>query len=280
MSKLALHPTTARQLEFFIKRPSHAVLITGATGIGKTCVAEQLAEQLLGLREGDLNDYSYIRRIRPDDGKAIGIEPIRKLEHFLSLKTPGVAHIKRIIIIEQSHMLGVEAQNALLKTLEGPPFDTVIILTAPTTTSLLPTIQSRVQSIAITRPSKEDLAKSMPANNFDALYAVSGGLPGLLHAMINHETPPLSEAVKLARSILGQTHYERLLQVDVLSKNKVLAGNVLHIMQQMAFISLQTAEEPASKRWQEIMATSYIAAEALDASGNVKLVLSNAFLKL
>lgn len=277
---LAIYPTTFAAIGRFVARPSHAVLITGATGIGKSCIAEMLATQILKLQENALEQYPYLRRIRSDDNKAISIEPIRQLEHFLSLKVPGTATVKRVIIIEQSQLLTIEAQNALLKTLEEPPEDTVLILTAPTSASLLPTIQSRLQVLSVVLPSKEAVQAAMPSKTFDSLYAISGGLPGLLHALVYDETHPLSKAVQVARSLLAQSSYERLLQVDFLAKDKVLAKNTLTILQQMAHISLQTAPGAASKRWQTILSASYSAAEALEANGNAKLVLANAFLRL
>ncbi len=277
---LALHPTTSTAIARYVAHPSHAVLITGTTGIGKSSIASLIASQILGVAHGDLAHQAYLRRIVSDDGKAISIEQVRQLEHFLSLKVPGESAVKRVIIIEQSQLMTTEAQNALLKTLEEPPHDTVLILTAPSTAALLPTIQSRLQTLAVVVPNREALAAAMPSPSFDTLYAITGGLPGLLHALIHDEAHPLAEAVKVARSLLAQSSYERLLQVDYLTKNKTLAANTLSILQQMAHVTLQTAEGGASKRWQTILSTSYSAARALDASGNTKLVLTNALLNL
>jgi replication-associated recombination protein RarA len=280
MNDVALHATTAEQLERFIDEPSHAVMLSGTPGIGKSYLAQYLANRLLHHRYTSLAEHPYVRIIAPMDGKAIGIEPIRELEHFLSLKVPGTGTLKRVIIIQDSQLLGVEAQNALLKTLEEPPADTVIIMTAPSPQSLLPTIQSRMQAITVIKPAKADLNQVMPADSFDSNYVISGGLPGLLHAMLNNKEHPLVAAVATARQLLGQSNYERLIQVDSLAKDKQLAMDTLHILQQMAHISLQTAQEPASKRWQTILSASYMAAEAMDASGNPKLVLTNLMLTL
>lgn len=280
MTELALHPSTAGALRHFIDRPSHAVLLTGAAGIGKGSIARYMAEALLALEPGKLADYAYIRFIAPIDNKAIGIEAIRELEHFLSLIVPGKAQLKRVIIIENSQLMGHEAQNALLKTLEEPPKDTLLILTAPTAQGVLPTIQSRLQIISVTKPAKAVLQQILPAENFESAYIISGGLPGLLQALLSDESHPLLEAVETARQLLSQTSYERLLQVDTLSKNKQLTMGTLTILQQMAQIRLQIDVSPASKRWQNILTTSYEAAEAMSTSSNTKLVLTNLLLNL
>lgn len=70
-----------------------------------------------------------------------GIDQIRSLKHFLSQKP--FAHQNKIAVIENAQNLNLESQNALLKTLEEPGENNYIILTAPNTSSLLPTIISR-----------------------------------------------------------------------------------------------------------------------------------------
>jgi len=82
-----------------------------------------------------------------EDKRVITIDQIRKLQHQLSLK-PYASKVKTGIILEAQRMT-VEAQNALLKTLEEPPAHSILILTAPSTKNLLPTIVSRCQIIRL-----------------------------------------------------------------------------------------------------------------------------------
>ncbi len=88
-----------------------------------------------------------------EDKQTISIDQIRDLQHQLSLR-PHSAKYKTGIILEAQRMT-VEAQNALLKTLEEPPARSILILTAPSTKSLLPTIVSRCQIERL--PSEIDL---------------------------------------------------------------------------------------------------------------------------
>lgn len=76
---------------------------------------------------------------------SIGIAEIRELERWLSLK-PYQSE-KKAVIIYQAEKLTLEAQNALLKSLEEPPTNTLVILLAPTVDLLLPTIVSRCQVV-------------------------------------------------------------------------------------------------------------------------------------
>ncbi len=284
MSDIVVHPSTRRQLDLFAKSPSHAIMLSGPAGSGKMALAVRLAESILNLPEGGLATYGYSQVISPIEGKAIGIEPIRSLEHFLSLKVPSQNTYNRVVIVENSHLLTLEAQNALLKNLEEPPAGTIMILTASHDKSLLPTIRSRAQSIIVQKPSRQALEEHFASLDFSGpdiskSYAISGGLPGLMHALLSQAEHPLLAATEQARQLLSQPPYERLLSVDALSKQRELASATVDILQQMAHVSLQTASGKAAKRWQAVQLSSYQAAEALRQNAQPKLVLDNLVLQ-
>jgi DNA polymerase-3 subunit delta' len=285
VSQLVLHPATARQFDAFVAQPSHAVTLVGATGSGKHAVASALVEAILQLQPGSFSSYAYGLSIASVDGKAIGIEAIRELEHFLSLKVPGKTGFNRAVIIENAHKLTMEAQNALLKTLEEPPAGTLVVLTASHAQALLPTIRSRSQTIAIKTPNLDSIqdyfvAKGHKSQVIARTYALSGGLMGLMTALLEAEDHPLKVATETARQLLGATTYERLLLVDRLSKQKDLAIDVLFILGQMAHVSLRSATGPAADKWQRIMESSYTTTELLSQNAQPKLALTNLMLTL
>lgn len=285
MQEFLLHPITKQQLDRFLAAPSHAVMLTGSTGSGKFALASALAETVLELKADTLADHPYALQVRTEANKTIGIEAIRELEQFLSLKVPGSKNFDRTIIIENAHSLTIEAQNALLKTLEEPPQGTLLILTVNYPQAVLPTIRSRAQAIAVNRPERGTVKAHFQNQDFNAkainqAYAISGGLPGLMHALLHEADHPLLAATAQARQLLSQSAYERLLSVDQLAKNKLLAADTAYILQQMAHVSLQTATGSAAQKWHQVLDASYHAAEALQNSGQPKLVLTNLMLKL
>lgn len=77
------------------------------------------------------------------DEEKLGVETIKKIKEFLSLK-PYSAKGRGVVIIS-SHKLTLDAQNALLKILEEPPATAVILLGADSDKNFLPTILSRCQ---------------------------------------------------------------------------------------------------------------------------------------
>ena len=79
--------------------------------------------------------------------QSIGIEDIKRIQKKLFLKP--LKSKQKAVIIEDASLLTTEAQNALLKVLEEPPAQTIILLGADTKESLLPTILSRCTLIPL-----------------------------------------------------------------------------------------------------------------------------------
>ena len=120
---------------------NHAYMFEGIDGIGKKKFSQELSKILLDTQNVD-SSPDYIN-IYPD-GNSIKIAQIRKLQTDIIIKP----HKKyKIYIINQADSMTVEAQNALLKTLEEPPEYAIIILITSNKEALLDTIKSRCEII-------------------------------------------------------------------------------------------------------------------------------------
>src|SRR5438105_15663028 len=143
----------------------HAYLFTGPEHIGKTLLAQRFAQTLLctggpdpdvapqnpcnvclscrKVMHGNHPDVHYISR--PPGRQFILIEQVRALQSDSARRT--LEGRRNIFIIDGMHEMNLDAANCLLKTLEEPEPDVVLLLTAPDPGLLLPTILSRVQQV-------------------------------------------------------------------------------------------------------------------------------------
>lgn len=122
-----------------------ANLITGGTKRLRVALAKKMASEIL--KDDSSNHPDFIEITSDKESGKIGIEQIRDLKKFAHLKPYKSA--SKLILIERSENLTLEAQNSFLKLLEEPPYQTFFILTAPHKKSLLPTITSRCREIKL-----------------------------------------------------------------------------------------------------------------------------------
>lgn len=284
MNDLLLHPETRKQLELLKASPSHAIMLTGGTGSGKRTVANELIKVFMNQ---DTQNHPYILRIAPI-ANTITIEQIRELQNFIKLKTTGTNTIRRVILIENAHLMGIEAQNALLKTLEEPPQDTVLMLTAQADARLKPTIYSRVQKIHIRPLARKhlfELEQKYRKDDIDKAYNLSDGETGLLMALLeNDQDHDISLSIGEAKKVLTAPVFERLTMIEQLAKAKTDVTLLLSALKRVARAALKSAanrqDHAAQVTWSKRLEAIYTAEKQVSANTQTKLLLTNLFISL
>lgn len=147
------------------KRLPHAYLFEGPEGIGKRLVALALTKILFCVNGNSCGDCPACHKVdhhnHPDlhqlcqDGSSIKIEQIRALQKELSYRPLEAPY--KVCIIDGAEKMNPAAANALLKTLEEPRSQTLLILLTPTPDAVLPTIRSRCQRLPFSRIPRERL---------------------------------------------------------------------------------------------------------------------------
>ena len=193
-----------RQLEGSLKqgRPAHAYMLVGPRHVGKMTLALNLAQAVNCLQDpaapcGECNQclrivqslHSDVRTVsvgRSDsDGPArtaIGIDDVKEVLREVNLKPFEGAC--RVIIFEDADLMSEEAANALLKTLEEPPQQALILLLTANEEVVLPTIRSRCQRLLLLTLAKDKLEKYLveehqaSAEDAGQLARLSRGCPG------------------------------------------------------------------------------------------------------
>lgn len=136
---------------------SHAYLLTGPRGVGKTSIARILAHEINELPYTD--ESTHLDIIEIDAASNNSVEDIRDLREKV-IVVPTSAK-KKVYIIDEVHMLSKSAFNALLKTLEEPPEHVVFILATTDVDKLPATILSRVQRFNFRTIHPDDAAKHL-----------------------------------------------------------------------------------------------------------------------
>ncbi|VVM61224.1 hypothetical protein PS645_01266 [Pseudomonas fluorescens] len=146
---------------------AHAYLLHGPAGIGKRALAERLMASLLCQRPTPQNACGECKSclllkagshpdnyiLEPEEAdKAIKVDQVRDLVSFV-VQTAQMGG-RKVVLIEPVESMNVNAANALLKSLEEPSGDTVLLLVSHQTSRLLPTIKSRCVQQACPLPSE------------------------------------------------------------------------------------------------------------------------------
>ena len=241
-------------------RLHHAWLITGPRGVGKATLAWKIARFLLATPRDDggmfgappppetldvdpslpvcsriaaLSEPGLFLLRRPWDAKAerlraeITVDEVRKMKGFFELSAADGG--RRVVIIDASDDMNVNAANALLKQLEEPPEDTVMLLISHQPSRLLPTILSRCRSLRCGTLRPDQMAQALdqagvdPGGQVDALAELAGGSVGTALRLITMQGLDLyaelvsilanprdrQAALKLADSAVGKANADR-----------------------------------------------------------------------
>lgn len=235
------------------ERLPHALLFVGAAGIGKARLARRLAghlactaaatarpcgecdgcrqvlagthPDLLVLQAPDAAGSATGRQTArsPRTKKEIGIDQARELKRFAQLH--AVAAARKMAIVDDADRLSIAAQNALLKTLEEPPGQALIVLITAAPGALLPTVRSRCQRVSCRPLSDEQMATVLASAGVDAdtaaaLTAAADGSPG--RALALRQTWSAERRDEIARLLADLTPGR---YGSVLAMSKALGSN-------------------------------------------------------
>ena len=170
---------------------SHASIIVGEDGIGKSIIAKEIARRILG----NLKSRSYVDIIefKSINKKSIGIDDIRNLIEEIN-KKPTESD-KKVIIIYKSESMTEVAQNSFLKTIEEPPKGVYIILLCENMERILDTIKSRCEIFKLNRLDSYDIKhfiknkySDISEENLNSAISFSEGIPGKAERFIEDES--------------------------------------------------------------------------------------------
>ncbi|MBP8997514.1 MAG: DNA polymerase III subunit [Anaerolineaceae bacterium] len=300
----------------------HAYLFTGAPGIGRRSLALKFASALNctqppipGESCGSCRSCRLTTAMQlPDlslvsaegEGGMIKVGQVRELERVLAL-TPFEAKY-RIALLLNFQLANANAQNALLKTLEEAPSKVVLLLTADSTDSLLPTISSRCEILRLRPVAVESLEQALttrwelPAEEARLYAHLADGRPGLARrmaaepAMLEKRRGWLEEFLRL----LPLNRRDRFASAETLAHNRDQLRLILQVWVSFArdifltangmgekVVNLDYAADSQRVAGQisnpmafEMLNSLICSLENLEANANLRLLLDNLWLEL
>lgn len=213
-------------------RLHHSLLFSGPDAVGKRTAALALAGALNCLRPADndaCGDCATCQRIEkgshPDvsfvtlDKTVIPIDTIRKVRQEASY-FPYEGH-RRVFIVDPADRMSIDAQNALLKTLEEPPPSSVLVLVTARPMHLLPTTRSRCQQVSFGTLAPVVIAPHLErSRNLSAKEALraarlSGGRPGAAMTLDLDAHDAARDEILSALEHLGKTRAREAALEDI-----------------------------------------------------------------
>lgn len=232
-----------------MKKVSHAYILQGERSSGKEFIAKVFAMALQCEKQGGDpcgqcrsckqaagGNHPDIIRVSHEKPNTIGVEDIRKVTGDIAIKP--YSSDKKIYIINEAEKMTVQAQNALLKTLEEPPEYAVILLLTTNVEALLPTIQSRCV-LLIMKPVRDDAVKKflmenlmIPEYKADVCVAFARGNVGKAKALASSEEFDniKSDAVTLLKYIRDMEINEIVAAIKKIAEYKFDINDYLDIL--------------------------------------------------
>lgn len=288
-----------RQIAYFRrvleqKTLAHAYVLIGADSVGKRALAERLVATWLGIEIKKLAMHPDVMAVtRPVDEKTgekkrqISIEQVRAVCDRLALSAVGG---RKVALIDEADSMTTQAQNALLKTLEEPSGQTLILLLAEDKSRLLPTILSRSVPVTLSRVATTQIEKGLIEQGFSVQIAREAatraeGRPGKALKLADADVLMAARKQDVAlKEFIAAPRYERIRTIATLVKGddaKSADGREDWLIELCRVLHLELHTDPgnASKIIPGLSAILE-AREALRENGNIALSLERIALAL
>ena len=230
---------------------SHAYILTGEAGMGRKSIANAFAMTLLcekggsepcmmchsckQVMSGNHPDLIYVTHEKPG---SIGVDDVREQINDTIMIRPYSSYYK-IYIVDEAEKMTVQAQNALLKTIEEPPSYAVILLITTNQEAFLPTILSRCIQLKL-KPLKDFTVKSyltehlhVPDKEAEICAAFArGNLGKAIHLSSSDEFKELYQKVMSVIKSVGDMDITMLLDcIREIKDQKFEMNDMLDLMQ-------------------------------------------------
>lgn len=247
------HEWAVQMLKQHVVQGAHrqAYLITGPESVGRSTLALRFAQAINCPEPVEIGEPCLVcptcsqleRLVHPDlavveaerKGGQLKVDQIRGLQHGLALAPYDAKY--RIAILLRFEEANQQAANALLKTLEEPPLQVVLLLTSVSADRLLPTIVSRCEVIRL-RPVPAAVLNQglsnmwhVPPHEADLLTHLSGGRPGYAFRLYQNPEELSNRKIWLddQLNLMSASRVARFEYVETMAKNPHTLSEILKV---------------------------------------------------
>jgi hypothetical protein len=279
---------TKRQIDLFLINPSNSLVIESSVRGSGLEISYELIRKLLKLSDDYvLEDSQHFYKIEKDNN-TVQIDSIRDLIKQLKLKSLNNKSINRVGLITDAHLMSEESQNSILKLLEEPPKDTIIILLTKSVNALKSTIISRSAVVKITKPTYVEFVQyySVDKLNKDLKnkYDLADGNSDYYIKYMNDDIDiSKSNEIILIKRFLSANKLDRLLMINEFCINKLAFDNLLFSMKNIIKIGLENSilkDNDQKKTWISYLRAVDVAETGSANSVNRKLLFTNLCLNM
>lgn len=267
-----INVSTQKELQYLAVDMPQSLLLYGPVGVGLSGVCDELAN-MAGMS---------IEKVYPEkDDKVdlvhgnIGIDIVRRL--YNKTKTRSVPHL---IAIDYAEKMTTEAQNAFLKLLEEPNSSTYFVLLSHDINSLLPTVLSRLQKVAIRRISHQqtinlldELAITDSTTRAQMIF-MSDGLPAEI-CRLSSDTAYFSrrsDIVRDARAFITGSPYEKLKIANKYRDDRAVTLQMLEDCLKQLQLTLEKTSQPDIL---DLLGKTSRIYDNIRANGNIRVQLAS-----
>lgn len=277
------------------KQVAHAYLLTGTRGVGKTTIARIFAKAIRCenlTEEGNpclvcssclsIDQNSSLDYIEIDGASNTGVDNIRDLiDNVQYLPSSGKF---KVYVIDEVHMLSVNAFNALLKTLEEPPEHVVFIFATTDPHKLLGTVLSRVQRFDFKNVSIETLVAHV--KHIAKAEKINFTSDSLISELAKHGKGSVRDTLSLLDQVLSLS-IDRNIDEDILLMslglaktqslklllNGIMSGNKAECIQAYNFVLDENVD--LEKFVLQVLDSLFTVIENIDSLDNVSELIVN-----
>lgn len=251
--KIFGHENIINQLMVSVKhdKVSHAYIFNGADGSGKNMIAKAFAEALLCEKQeecgcgechfckqvssGNNPDLKYVVHEKPN---TIGVDDVRE-SLVADIQIKPYNGLKKVYIIDEAEKMSVQAQNAILKTIEEPPEYSVIIFLTNNADVFLPTILSRCIMYNL-KPLREStiteyLIKKYKIADYEAKVCASFSQGYLGRAIKLVESDNFSnikeDAINFVKNVYSYEVYDLVYELKKITEYKININDFIDILE-------------------------------------------------